>query len=415
MGLTLGDVLVYIICYFGLFTSFYFLITLFENKGSLKDGKLKRYPFVTIVVPAYNEERTLAKTVNSLKALNYPKEQYEIIIVDDGSTDKTLEIARSLEGKYPYVKAYHRKNSGKGAAMNFAIKKARGEFVGALDADSFVDKDALKNILSRFDDENTMAVSPAMKIYDPKTFLEIIQEMEYVFGIFLRKIFSFVGSIHVTPGPFSIFRKCFFDKHGGFDEHNITEDVEIALRVQSKGYHIDCSTNAYVYTVAPTTFLSLLKQRVRWYYGFITNVEKYKHLFHPDYGNLGIIIMPSAFISIFLVIISLFYTLYRIFISFYDMLINILALGWDYFRLFDINTDLFFFNMDAVTVLSFTTLIVSILIIILANKMAKRDKGLAIRFILYTSFYWFFFAFWWIAALIVRISGRRVKWGHRAL
>lgn len=415
MYITFGDVLIYIVCYFGLFTSFYFLILLFENRFQIKDKQLKNFPFVTIIVPAYNEEKTLKKTVESLAALDYPKDKYEVLIVDDGSKDKTYSIAKSLESKSPYIRAYHIENRGKGGALNFALEKARGEFVGALDADSFVEKSAMRNIISRFDDPTTMAVTPAMKVYQPKTFLEIIQEMEYVFGIFLRKIFSFIGSIHVTPGPFSLFRKKFFDDYGGYDEHNLTEDIEVALRIQSKGYHIECSSNAYVYTVAPKSFIGLLKQRLRWYYGFITNVERYRHLFHPNYGNLGIIIMPAAFISVFLVIISFGYTVLRMVDSLVDFIVNITALGFNYFRLLNFDIDLFFLNMDSVTVLSLVTLAISITIIFIAHKMADNKSNLAIRFIIYSLFYWFFFAFWWSLAFIIRITGRKLRWGHRAL
>jgi cellulose synthase/poly-beta-1,6-N-acetylglucosamine synthase-like glycosyltransferase len=414
MNINFGDLLIYVTCFFGLFTSFYFLILLFENRHDLKDKKLRKNPFVTIIVPAYNEQKTLEKTIGSLLALKYPKEKYEILIIDDGSTDRTWEIAKRLEKSNNIIKAYHQKNAGKGSALNFALKKAKGEFVGALDADSFVDPDALNAILSRFDDPKTMAVTPSMKIYRANKFLEVIQEVEYVLGIFLRKIFAFVGSIHVTPGPFSIFRKQFFDKYGGYDEHNLTEDIEIALRIQSKGYHIENTLHAHVYTTPPKSFFALLKQRLRWYYGFITNVEKYKHLFHPKTGNLGIIIMPAAFISVFLVMISFGYTMFK----FVEWLINTLKimviLGWDYFRLMNFEIDLFtMFNNK--TLLSFITIMMSIILIFIANRMSNKNKYMGIRFVIFSLFYWFFFGFWWIMAFAYRLTGKKIRWGHRSL
>jgi cellulose synthase/poly-beta-1,6-N-acetylglucosamine synthase-like glycosyltransferase len=293
------------------------------------------------------------------------------------------------------------------------ISKAKGELVGALDADSFVDRNALKAIVSRFDDPNTMAVTPSMKIHNARNLLEIIQEIEFVIGIFLRKVFAFVGSIHVTPGPFSIYRKKFFEKHGGYDENNLTEDIEIALRIQSKGYHIENTLHALVYTVAPKTFLSLLKQRLRWYYGFIMNVEKYKHLFHVKTGNLGIIIMPAAFVSIFLIIFSLGYTLFKFLESLLHFFSDIIALGWEYFRLFTFKIDIFTL-LDEVTILVIVTLLISAVIIVLANKMSHKNKYIAVRFVVFSLFYWILFGFWWFMAFMCRFTGRKLNWGHKA-
>lgn len=414
LELTFGDVLIYITCFFGLLTSFYFLLTLVENKHDLRDKIISKFPFVTIIVPAYNEEKTLEKTVKSLTALDYPKDKYEIIIIDDGSKDNTWKIAQKLAEKSLIVKAIHQENGGKGSALNHGIKIAKGDFVGALDADSFVDKNALKAIISRFDDPKTMAVTPSMKVYQASKFLEIIQEVEYVIGIFLRKVFAFIGSIHVTPGPFSIFRKSFFEKYGGYDEHNLTEDIEVALRIQSKGYHIENTLHAMVYTVPPDNFFGLLKQRLRWYYGFILNVEKYRHLFSVRTGNLGILIMPAAFISIFLVVLSLCYTIYKFFEWIGNTYSAINVLGYEYFNLFNLKID--FFNLFGNTsALAIITLLISVIIIILANKLSNKNKYIGIRFVIFSLFYWLFFGFWWLMAILYWLFGGRVRWGHRAL
>lgn len=414
MNITIGDILIYVTCFFGLFTSFYFLIILLDNKNDMKDKKNKKLPMVTVVVPAYNEEKTLAATLDSLINLDYPNDKYEVIIVDDGSKDKTWKIASEYAKTHKNIRAFHTKNGGKGRALNFAIKKAKGEFVGALDADSFVDSKALKAIVSRFDDPNTMSVTPAMKVFKANNFFRWIQEVEYIMGIFLRKVFAFVGSIHVTPGPFSFFRKSFFEKYGGYDEENLTEDIEVALRIQSHGYHIDNTVHALVYTVAPADFWTLFKQRLRWYYGFILNIEKYKHLFHPKNGNLGIIIMPAAFISIFMVVLSLGYTISKLFESFMNFITDFWSLGFDYFQLWNWKIDWFMMSND-LTFLAIITTILSVFIIYLANKMSTKNQYLALRFVLFSSVYWFFFGLWWIFAFLTRITGKKLKWGHRSL
>lgn len=411
--MTFGDLLIYVSFYFGLVTGIYFFLTLYDNRKNIKGEERDYFPSVTVAVPAYNEEKTLEKTIQSLLNLDYPKDKIEIIIVDDGSEDKTYEIAKIFSQKYSFVKVIHQKNAGKGKALNKAIALSKGEFFGCLDADSFVDPSALKKIISCFYDEQVMAVTPSMKVSNAKNIIEIIQEMEYIMGIYLRKIFSFIGGIHVTPGPFSFFRKSFFIEYGGYDEHNPTEDIEIALRIQDHGFIIENAIEAYVYTVAPKKFKPLLKQRLRWYHGFFINIEKYKNLFHPSHGNLGLILLPTALISIILAIVLLLYTSYIFIQNVYNTLKTISYVGWDYFKIsFDI--DIFKFGNE-MFFLGIIGLLTSILIFYIANKISGRSKHLPIKFVIFSLFYWFFYGFWWLIALVYRIFGGKIKWGGRSL
>lgn len=412
MNITFGNILLYASSLFGLFTSFYFLILLIENKKKVRVKKSTEYKSVTIIVPAYNEEKTIKKTIDSLLALKYPKDLLEIIIVDDGSKDRTLEIARKYEKENNNIKVIHQKNSGKGVALNNAINQAKGDFVGALDADSFVDAYALQHIMTGFHSEKVAAVTPSMMIHKPKSFLGIIQQVEFVLGVFLRKIFSFAGSIHVTPGPFSIFRKSFFQKYGGYDEDNITEDIEVALRIQSKGYLIENSIDGYVYTTEVKKFTPLLKQRLRWYLGFFRNIKKYKELFSKKHGNLGMIILPASFISVGLAIIVFLYTLGRTVRSISNIIRAIYHSGWDYFRHFTFNFE-FFYMINNITFLVLFTLTVSILIMLIANNFSGKIKGLWWRFIVFSGVYIFLFSIWWLLAFIYDVRGKKIKWGDR--
>lgn len=412
MNLTLGDILLYSAALFGLFTSIYFLIILIENKEKLRPKKLIKNKSVTIIVPAYNEEKRIDRTIKSLIKLNYPKELLEIIIVDDGSKDNTLQIAREYEKKYSYIQVIHQKNSGKGVALNNAIRHAKGDFVGALDADSFVDSMALQHIMAGFTNEKIVAVTPSMMINKPESILGVLQQVEFVIGIFLRKIFSFVGSIHVTPGPFSIFRKSFFEKHGGYDEHNITEDIEIALRIQNKGYFIENSIDGYVYTREISEFQPLLRQRLRWYLGFFRNIKRYKELFSRKNGNLGLIILPASFISVGLAILVVIYTIFTM-VSHYTKVAQAIYLTrWDYFNGFKLNIDPFFY-FNTFTGIIFITLLVSIIIIVIANNFSGGIKGLWWRYIMFSIFYIFFFSLWWLIAFVYDIRGKKIKWGDR--
>jgi cellulose synthase/poly-beta-1,6-N-acetylglucosamine synthase-like glycosyltransferase len=249
------------------------------------------------MVPCWNEAGTLSKTIHSLLNLNYPKDKLKIMIIDDGSTDNTWKVAEKFKNK-PQVEMYHKENGGKYTALNFGLSKTTTDLVGCLDADSYVDKDALQNIVTYFQDKETMAVTPSVKVWQPKTIIQLIQKVEYGWGIFLRKMLSYMGALYVTPGPFSIFRREVFDVVGGYKHAHQTEDMELAMRLQTNHIKIANAHNAYVYTVAPATLRKLYKQRLRWTYGFLKNVIDYRFVFFKrEYGNLGIFVLPVASLS----------------------------------------------------------------------------------------------------------------------
>ncbi len=232
-------ILVYILAYIGLFaTSFYItsMIKHYRKPEPLpKDDKT-----VTIIIPAYNEEASIARTIQSALELEYPKDKIEIIVVNDGSKDKTYEIAKKFEmARGIRVKVLTKPNGGKGSALNFGIKHSKSEIIVTMDADSFARPDSLRRMVGYFYSKDVMSVTPAMGVHNPKGILQRIQQIEYYLGVFLRKSFSTINAIHITPGAFSAYRREFFLKYGGYDERNITEDLEIALRIQSKNYIIE--------------------------------------------------------------------------------------------------------------------------------------------------------------------------------
>ncbi|MEA3430721.1 MAG: glycosyltransferase [Nanoarchaeota archaeon] len=409
--MSFGNVLIYVTCFFGLFTLIYFYITLFENKSKIKSPELENYPKVTIIVPAYNEEETIALTLNSLLELDYPKHKLEILVVNDGSTDKTEVVAKTFSDKG--VKVFSKKNGGKGLALNFALKHATGDFVGALDADSFVDKYALKRILGHFDNPNVMAVTPSLKVWRPKTLLQKIQMMEFLIGIFLRKVFAFLHSLHVTPGPFTIYRKSYFDETGGYDHTTITEDIEIALRIQSMNLIIENSVDAYVYTKGPPTFKALFIQRIRWYRGFLDNVVKYKYLFSKKYGLLGLFILPISFISVFMVLFSVFYVIVKYIVQLTKFMINMNNINYDWMSLFQFNFDWFNINLGPTAFLGVIAFFAGICMILSAKSMSQEKTSLKMSYIWYLIFYWVLFGSWWFAALYYKIIGKKIKWAGR--
>ncbi|MFP4112217.1 MAG: glycosyltransferase [Candidatus Woesearchaeota archaeon] len=418
MNATAGELIMYVTAYFGLFTSIFFLITLIENKNKLKNPVPKKTLSASIIVPAYNEEKTLAKTIKSLLALNYPKDKLEIIVVDDGSTDKTLEIANMIaskkENKFP-VKVLTKENGGKGQALNISIKQAKGELVGALDADSFVHPDALYNIIGHFNEKKVMAVTPSMKVHEPKNILQKVQAMEFLLGIFLRKVFGLLDSIHVTPGPFTIYRKEFFNKYGGYDENNITEDIEIALRIQSLGFKIRNSVDAFVHTSSPSKFMPLMNQRIRWYRGFMDNVINYKQLFGPKHGNLGMFILPASLVSVALVILSVGYTLFSMARSNFKMIKNWYNVDFDLLKMIKFDFDFFFFDGSSLVFIGLLAFALGIVVIYNAKKISLENKSIKVSYAYFLIFYLPLFAFWWSMAIYYKTFNKKIKWAGKSL
>lgn len=290
--------------YAGLFIALYFevflLISFFERKPDKKTFLSPKYfPSISMIVPCFNEAKTLAQTVESLLALEYPKEKVEIFIVDDGSTDDTRAIGEALAAQHPQVTFFHKENGGKYTALNLGIEYSKAELIGCLDADSFVAPDALLEVAKRLEsDHSIMALTPSMQVYRPRTTLELMQAVEYTFGIFYKKMFDNLAALNVLPGPFSIYKREVFKNIGLFRHAHNTEDMEIAFRLHSHGLKIVNAHNAHVYTTVPNTLRGLIKQRTRWSQGFLQNSQDYSYMyFNRRFGNFGMLILPFSLIS----------------------------------------------------------------------------------------------------------------------
>lgn len=314
-----------------LFLSMYFqvllLISFFENNKKIKKEEsleVTYYPTVTIAVPCWNEEKTLAKTLDSLLSLDYPMSKLSIIVVDDGSKDTTLAIAKRYEQMHPgIVRAITKENGGKHTAVNLALSLSNAELFGCLDADSFVSPQALRVIVSYFEHhKEARAVTPCIHIRSPKTLIQRVQAIEYLMGVFLRKSFGQLDAIQVTPGPFSIFKKEIFDVIGEYRKAHNTEDYEITLRMHKHHLKIMNSHKALVYTVGPATFRGFFFQRLRWARGFLENSLDYRELFFKkEYGNFGMFTLPMAFLFVFYGLYAAFFSVYTI-ASHYVFVVN---------------------------------------------------------------------------------------------
>jgi cellulose synthase/poly-beta-1,6-N-acetylglucosamine synthase-like glycosyltransferase len=364
------------------------------------------------MVPACNEEKTLGKTVDSLLKLDYQKNRLEIIIVDDGSKDSTLKVARSYE-KYG-VKVFTKPNGGKGDALNFALRRATGEFVACLDADSVVSPDALKKMLGYFRRKSVAAVTPSLKCTSPKTTWQRIQVIEFLLGVYLRKVFAYLGSIHVTPGPFTVFRKRFFDKYGGYDTSTCTEDIEISLRIQDKGYEIENAVDANVHAVPTPTFMTTKRQRVRWYKGFMENTQRYRHLlFSPKYGNLGLFVLPSAYLSVLTAAVMVVYSIYVAIDKNYQRYVNLASVNFDIWRMLDFKWDRFYINQSPLMIIGLFALAIGIGMIYLAKRLSNEKQSLTWDYVLFIFLYLPLYVYWWGSAVHARLKNKDVGWRGR--
>ena len=331
------SVVLWIVYAISLYFSVFLLLVYFDNRELFKKEKsstrLDQKPLVSIIVPAYNEENTILKTLRSINRIDYPKEKLDVYVIDDGSKDKTKEIIQAyIKGKTQFKLISH-KNMGKAASMNKALNLAKGEFFACLDADSFVDPLTLRKMLSLYYKENDpelVIITPAMKVDGPKNLLQKVQWLEYLVIILIARLSSHLDSLYVAPGPFSLYKTQVIRKLGGFDEKNITEDQEIAYRVQKNHYKIRQCFDGYVYTTAPKKIVPFYKQRRRWYLGSIICVNQYKGIIaNKKYGDFGMMQMVKNLLGYLLSIAGIIIAIYFLLLPFFEKIKNLILIKFN--------------------------------------------------------------------------------------
>lgn len=363
---------VYAALFFALFFEVFLLITFFEKRPQEKSQTLpKRYPTVAILVPCWNKGATLAPTMHSLLALDYPKDKLSIVIIDDGSTDNTWEAAQEFANN-PQVKLYQKTNEGsKYSALNFGLAHTDSELVGCLDADSFVEKDALLEMAKAFEaDPEVMAAAPSMKVNQPRNVLELMQAVEYTFGIFYKKMFDNIGAISVLPGPFSVYRRALFDKVGPFRKAHHTEDMEMAFRMHMHGLKLVNVHTALVHTNVPTSVPALIRQRTRWSRGYLENSRDYAHMyFNKKYGNFGMLVLPFGLTAFAMGLYSAAYLVFSLVKNLAEKAINIYMTGIPP-RFPAFSFDWFYLNTGMMLFLMIAALLMTLVAVLLGQRIA---------------------------------------------
>lgn len=253
-------------------------------------------PFVSIIVPAYNEEFVIEATIRSL--LNSDYDNFEIIVVDDGSHDRTSEVVREHFRDEPLVRLFTEDNAGKSAALNFGLRQARGDVIVALDADTQFPAETIRALARRFVDPRIGAVAGNAKVGNRINIVTRWQALEYVTSQNMdRRAFASLNCITVVPGAVGAWRRELIEACGGFSDDTLAEDQDLTLQIRKRGYKIGYEETAIGWTEAPQTLRALAKQRFRWAYGTLQCLWKHRDtLFRPRYGALGFVAMPNVWI-----------------------------------------------------------------------------------------------------------------------
>lgn len=410
---SIPDIISYILTFFALYVQVFFLLMVFKTRKQITKNTSfptdVNWPAVTIVVPCWNEEETVVQTVDSLLTIDYPKDKLIIKVIDDGSTDNTWQVMQKFQG-IQNVELIRKENGGKHTAMNLTIATATTEYIGNLDADTFIEPDTLKKTMWQFlSDSDMMAVSPAIVIHEPKGLLQKAQDVQFNMFILFKKVLALMNGIHVTQGQFSMYRKKVFDDLGLYRKAHQTEDLEIAYRMQVNDYKIGECHDAFVHTTSPNTLKGLYKQRLRWMYGFINNSYDYReYLFKPKYGVFSFFTIPIGFLYIIATLFGTTVVLWSIGSTLYHLLAKLLVTnfyvgGYERMNFFFIDTRPIMFI--------YIILILFFIIMALIGKKARGQKPVPdLSFVFFFFLFSFIASTWLFKALYNTLVTREVAW-----
>lgn len=303
------------------------------GKKPLRGGKVRRQaqakkrekrPLVTVIIPAHNEEKSIARCLDSVRRSTYRKLQ--IIVVDDKSTDSTRSIV------WHYIKAHPnwsislmRKNTnvGKGEAMNHVLKHgAKGDLIMTLDADSQIGKKAIKNAVDHFDDPLVVGMAANVQIMNSKSILGLLQKFEHMIGYRSKKFYTLTNSEFIVGGVASTYRREVIKGVKFYDTDTLTEDIGLSFKLVSHGnkdQRIVYAADVLAMTEGVQTYRALFKQRYRWKMGMLQNLFKYKHMVGSNSSRhtrmLTLYRLPMAVLGEAILLIEPLLIMYIVYIS----------------------------------------------------------------------------------------------------
>jgi len=272
------------------------ILALIEKARPAPQDHPEYKPEVSILIPAYNEEAVIVDTVRAALASTYPK--LEVLVVNDGSKDRTPDLVRANFGRDPRVHLLMQPNRGKPTALNHGLAEATGEIAVSIDADTIVDPEAVPRLVRHFADPKVGAVAGNVKVMNRNRWITRWQALEYITSQNLEKrAFDLLNCIPVVPGAVGAWRTDVLRANGGFSGDTVAEDTDLTLTIRRNGWKILYDEDAIGHTEVPENVETLVRQRFRWTFGTLQAVWKHRDTAgHPRYGTLGWIAIPNIFL-----------------------------------------------------------------------------------------------------------------------
>jgi peptidoglycan-N-acetylglucosamine deacetylase len=255
-------------------------------------------PPVAVLIPAYNEEKVIERTIQGALDSDYPN--LRVVVIDDGSKDRTLEIARrafAAEEAARKVLILTRPNGGKAEALNFGLEHIEdAEFFVGIDADTIIAPDAIARLVPHFLNPKVAAVAGNAKVGNRVNLWTRWQALEYITSQnFERRALNTMGAVSVVPGAIGAWRSQAVREAGGYHVDTVAEDADLTMALLRNGYRVEYEDLALAFTEAPTTANALMRQRFRWSFGILQAIFKHKGVFARK-GALGFVALPNILI-----------------------------------------------------------------------------------------------------------------------
>lgn len=271
-------------------------LALYHAYGTKEQPDLDEYPPVTVLIPAYNEARVVGPCIEAIMASSYPASKLSVFVIDDGSTDGTFYEATTFRNQG--VTVLRRENGGKHAALNFGLSCSTGDIVATVDADSRPGETAIARMIEQLVSDPTIgALSATVLAANTDSLLGGIQRLEYAISNTNRRAYSVFDVVPVVPGCLGVYRREALDAVWRYDPDTVTEDFDITIKLLKEGWAVRHGSGV-VWTLVPTTWRSLWRQRLRWYQGGLETLRKHREVLAlPQYGYLHALTLPARFVS----------------------------------------------------------------------------------------------------------------------
>lgn len=230
---------------------------------------------VTVVIPAYNEEKSILKTIYSVLDSDYPN--LSVLVVDDGSTDATYDLVSKTYLNNPKVQILRQPNGGKWKAANLAFAHVTTDYVVAIDADTIVAPDAIRRLMQPLRNPKVGAVAGKIMVGNSNNLLTKLEKLEYTVAQNIdRRAYETINAIMVVPGAFGAWRTAAVRECGYYSSQTLAEDTDLTISLLEAGYVVRAAEKAYAYTEAPASVGTLMKQRMRWSIGILQSAWKHR-------------------------------------------------------------------------------------------------------------------------------------------